>query len=136
MDAAKLNCAEDQRVRWTTYQNLDLWFNSWEVFLVEYGFANRNANDELVFEDGASSHIINMDKTCISLDGNNGNQGGRPVVTFYDKRFPQLGKSTSKSALTTTMISGSSVSGEPIPPHFQFQTAAQTGHGGGSFDFK
>jgi hypothetical protein len=45
---------------------------------------------------------------------------------FYDKHFPQLGKATSKSALTTTMISGSSASGEPIPPHFQFQTAVQT----------
>ena len=26
--AVKLNCAEDRRIRWTTYQNLDLWFNS------------------------------------------------------------------------------------------------------------
>ncbi len=60
-------------MRWMIYQNLDLWFNSWEVFLVEYGFAHHNANDELVFEDGALSHIINMDQMCISLDGNNGN---------------------------------------------------------------
>jgi hypothetical protein len=92
MDAEKLNCAEDRRVRWTTYQNLDLWFNSWEVFLIKSGFANQNANDELVFEDGASSRIINMDERCISLDGNNGNQGGRPVVMFYDKRFLSLAK--------------------------------------------
>ena len=35
----KLNCVEDRCIRWTTYQNLDLWFNSWEVFLVDYGFA-------------------------------------------------------------------------------------------------
>jgi hypothetical protein len=58
IDAVKLNCAEDRRVRWTTYQNL-------EVFLVKYGFANQNDNNELVFEDGASSRIINMDETCI-----------------------------------------------------------------------
>ncbi len=37
-----------------------------------------------------------------------------------------LGRATLKSALTTTMISGSNSAGEPIPPHFQFQTAAQT----------
>ena len=51
-------------------------------------------------------------------------------MTFYDKRFPQLGKATSKTALTTTMISGSSAAGEPLPPHFQFQTSAQTAEAG------
>jgi hypothetical protein len=48
--AAKLNCAEDRRIRWTTYQNLDLWFNSWEVFVVEYGFATINQNGQLHFD--------------------------------------------------------------------------------------
>ncbi len=33
MSADKLNCAEDRRIRWTMFQNLDLWFNSWEFFL-------------------------------------------------------------------------------------------------------
>ncbi len=47
-------------------------------------------------------------------------------MTYFDVRFPQLGKVTSKSALTTTMISGSTAAGEPLPPHFQFQTSAQT----------
>ncbi len=62
----------------------------------------------------------------MSLDGNNGNRGGRPTVTYYDVRFPQLGKVTSKLALTTTMISRSTAAGEPLPPHFQFQTTVQT----------
>ena len=47
-------------------------------------------------------------------------------MTYYDVHFPQLGKATSKSALTTTMISGSTAAGEPLPPHFQFQTSAQS----------
>ena len=47
-------------------------------------------------------------------------------MTYYDVRFPQLGKATSKSVLTTTMIGGSNAAGKPIPPHFQFQTSAQT----------
>ena len=47
-------------------------------------------------------------------------------MTYFDVRFPQLGKATSKSALTTTMISGSTAAGEPLLPHFQFQTSAQT----------
>ena len=45
--AEKLICAEDRRVRWTTYQNLKLWFDSWEKFLVEFGFATYDADGEL-----------------------------------------------------------------------------------------
>ena len=126
INAVKLNCAEDRRIRWTTYQNLDLWFDSWEVFLVDYGFATVNTNGELVFDIEMIKRILNLDETCMLLDGGNGNRGGRPTVTYYDVCFPQLGKATSKSALTRTMIGGSNAAGEPIPPHFQFQRSAQT----------
>ena len=47
-------------------------------------------------------------------------------MTYYDVCFPQLGKATSKSALTKIMIGGSNAAGKPIPPHLQFQTLAQT----------
>ena len=47
-------------------------------------------------------------------------------MTYYDTRFPQLGMPTLKTALTITMITGSNATGEALPPHFQFQTAAQT----------
>ena len=46
----KLNCAEDRRVRWTTYQNLKLWFDIWEKFLVEFGFATYDVDGELVID--------------------------------------------------------------------------------------
>ena len=39
----KLNCAEDCHIGWTAFQNLDPWFNSWENFLVKFGFTNHNA---------------------------------------------------------------------------------------------
>jgi hypothetical protein len=61
--ASKLNCAEDRRIRWTTYQNLDLWFDSWEVFVVEYGFATINKNGELYFDDKMKAQIVNLDET-------------------------------------------------------------------------
>ena len=32
INAKKLNCAEDRRIHWTTYQNLALWFDGWEAF--------------------------------------------------------------------------------------------------------
>ena len=94
--------------------------------MIRYGFATTSQTGELVIEEQMKKRILNMDETCLSLDGSNGNRGGRPTVTYYDVRFPQLGKATSKSALTTTMISGSTAAGEPLPPHFQFQTSAQS----------
>jgi hypothetical protein len=127
--AAKLNCAEDRRIRWTMYQNLDLWFNSWEAFVVEYGFTTINQNGQLHFDEKMKMRVLNLDETNMSLDGSNSNRGGRPTATYYDLRFPQLGKATLKSALSTTMISGSTAAGEPLPPHFQFQTAAQSAEG-------
>jgi len=122
----KLNCAEDRRIRWTTYQNLELWHDSWDDFLVEYGFAVLGATGTVIVKDELKGRIINIDETCLSLDGSNGNRGGRPTVTYHDIRFPHLGQATSKSSLTTTMITGSSANGEVIPTHFQFQTKAQT----------
>jgi hypothetical protein len=94
--------------------------------LINYGFATISQTGDLIIEETMKKRILNLDETCLSLDGGNGNQGGRPTVTYYDVHFPQLGKATLKSALTTTMISGSTAAGEPLPPHFQFQTSAQT----------
>ncbi len=48
INAEKLNCAEDCRIHWTTYQNLSLWFDSWEVFLVDYGFATISQTGEQI----------------------------------------------------------------------------------------
>ena len=50
INAVRLNCAEDRRIRWTTYQNLALWFDSWEAFLIEYGFAIISETGELIEE--------------------------------------------------------------------------------------
>ena len=69
-------------------------------------------------------HIINLDETCLSLDGSNGTRGGRPEVVLFDPNLPRLGKATGKTAKTTTMITGSNAAREALPPHFQFQTAA------------
>jgi hypothetical protein len=117
INCEKMNCAEDRRIRWTTYQNLDLWFDSWETFLVKYGFTTINKDGSLHITEEMKARILNFDETCLSLDRSKSNQGGRPTVTYYDVRFPQLGKARSKSALTTIrMISGSSAAGESIPP--------------------
>ncbi len=36
--ARKMKHAEERQVKWTTYYNLDLWFDGWEKCLDELGF--------------------------------------------------------------------------------------------------
>ena len=126
LNAKKSEKVEDRRIRWTTLKNLAMWFDNWEKELEELGFGTRDSDGNFNIPDEQLLRIINIDETCLSLDGSSGNRGGRPEVHFYDPRLPSLGKATSKSALTTTMIGGSNALGEAVPPHFQFQTSAQT----------
>ena len=100
----------DRCICWPTYQNLALWFDSWEAFLVDIGVATTNQTGELNIKDKMKGRILNMDETCLSFNGSNSNQG------YFDVRFPLLGKAMLKSVLMTMMISGSTAVGEPLPP--------------------
>jgi hypothetical protein len=118
--------AEDRRVKWTTYYNLKTWFDSWQEELIELGFANYDDENKVAIPPDKLERILNVNKTCLVLDGSKCNRGGRPEVIFYSPYLPNLGKATIKNSATTTMIAGSTAAGEPIPPHFQFQTRAQS----------
>ena len=123
--ASKGQTAEHRRIQWTTYNNIKTWFDNWEEALIELGFAER-INGRAVIPEDQLSNIINMDETCLSLDGSNGVRGGRPEAVFWNPCLPRVGRATSKSAKTTTLITGSTGAGEALPAHMQFQTAAQS----------
>ena len=53
-------------------------------------------------------------------------RGGRPTISYVNPNLPQLGKSSAKTNVTTTLITGSSASGKALPPHFQFSTKAKS----------
>ena len=98
--------------------------------LDEYGFIECNPMDgKPAIPQQMLRNILNFDETSLSLDGSTLTRGGRPAVVYQDHRLPQLGKSTSKTSQTTTMITGSSAWGEALPPHFQFMSSAQTEEG-------
>ncbi len=124
--AIKGKTQEDRRILWTTYDNIKMWFDNWSRTLVEEGFAETRDGKDPYIPLEQLRRIINLDETCLSLDGSSGNRGGRPEVVFYDPNLPRLGKATGKTAKTTTMITGSNAAGEALPPHFQFQTAAKS----------
>ena len=122
----KANNAEERRVRWTTYFNIKSWFDNWEKDLVKLGFAFTNDNGNTIIPDEQLERILNIDETCLVMDGSKCNRGGRPEVMFYSQTLPNLGKSTIKSSVSTTMITGSTAAGEAIPPHFQFSTTSKS----------
>ena len=127
LKAGKSKNVEDRRIWWTTYKNLCLWFDNWEHDLIKLGFAHRDPiTGQVCIPEDQLRNILNFDETCLSLDGSTTNRGRRPEAVVYNPRFPQLGKATTKSALTTTMITGSNAAGDPIPPHLQYQTKAKS----------
>ena len=94
--------------------------------MVKLGFAFTNDNDNTVIPDEQLERILNIDETCLVMDGSKCNHGGRPKVMFYSQTLPNLRKSTIKSSVSTTMITGSTAAGEAIPPHFQFSTTSKS----------
>jgi hypothetical protein len=125
--ASKSKTVEHRRVLWNTFENLNRWFDTWSETLLELGFAYKDElTGKIKIKSEQLKNILNLDETCLSLDGSEGQRGGRPTVYFYDPGLPMTGRSTSKTALTATMITGSTAAGEALPPHFQFPTKAQS----------
>ena len=94
---------------------------------MELGFAYYDPiTNKVCIPEEQLINILNFDETCMSMDGSTQNRGVRPEVILYDPMFPQVGKVTSKSSLTSTMITGSNAAGDPIPPHLQFQSTAMS----------
>ena len=68
MEIGEKNVLEQRRAKWTTYTNLNMWFNTWEGVLIELGFSRLKREGEycegfIVFFDGHKYRIINLDET-------------------------------------------------------------------------
>ena len=79
--------AEDRRVQWTSYANLKLWFDNWRRKIVELGFATVTNEGEAIIPPQQLARIINLDETCLSLDGSKGPRGGRPTTCLSSAFF-------------------------------------------------
>ena len=148
LNVDKLSRAEARRVLWTTKHNLDNMFDRWKELLIELQFAEEKTDTntidavELTLENIEAGHtifctgeliftldqlrrIVNIDETALSLDGLDGNRGGRPSLSFHDPNLPRPGKAASKSGYSATLVCGGNAAGEAAPPHFQFPSTAQ-----------
>ena len=76
---------KDRRVQWTTYANLDAWFDNFWAFLIKFDFAGiENNGAELMFMEAQLRWIKNINKTEVSLDAHNTKADGRPAVLFHN----------------------------------------------------
>ena len=46
MEIGKKNVLEQRRSKWTTYTNLNMWFNTWEGVLIDLVFASLKREGE------------------------------------------------------------------------------------------
>jgi len=94
---------------------------------VELGFAVHDpTTGKIHIPEDQLGLISNFDETCLNLDASSTNRGGRSVAFIYDPRFPVVGKATCKNLLKSTLITGSTATGEAFPPHIQNVTKAKT----------
>ena len=79
---------EQRRLEWTTFQNINKWFDSLKEFFVKNKFARvateedklKGVEGELVFLESQTHRIINLDESEVSTDGTSKLSGGRPVT--------------------------------------------------------
>jgi hypothetical protein len=82
LNVSKEVVGELHRQVWTTYDNLEQWFDSWENTLVTLGFAFKDADKgDILISEEQKRRIVNMDKTTLSLNGSDGTVGGQPSLT-------------------------------------------------------
>ena len=86
MDIGEKNVLGQRREKWTTYTDLNIWFNKCEGVLIELGFARLKREGEelegsVVFFGGHIYRIINLDETDGALYNTCGQRGGRPSST-------------------------------------------------------
>ena len=122
---------EFRRQQWTTFKNLDLWCDPWQLFLLNQCFATLDApvgltkEGEVYISNAQKRRIINLDETAISLDGSEGKSGGRPAVSYVASGVSRPGTAVNKSGGCETFVCGSNALGEPLPPTIIFSSKAQ-----------
>ena len=123
---------EQRRLEWTTHSNINIWFETLKHFLIEKGFAKEKTaqeegRGELIYFEGQTDRILNLDESEVSTDGTTKLSGGRPTskISPTDSSIPKGATTSNKSGYSATFIGGSTVSGWPLPVHIQVKSEAQ-----------
>ncbi len=83
--------AKERCLKWTTYANIKMWFDSIDHFLVEFGFGFLREDGSIFVSNEQKARILNIDETALLMDRTTQNKGGCPTVTFYNGSLPVHG---------------------------------------------
>jgi hypothetical protein len=137
LQAANVATGEDARLRWTTYNNLQKWFDDAKIDLLASGLVLDqsvvNERGELISEVDFRSpahggldvkrRIINMDETHHDLSITT--EKGGPRSTMYHNPKRQRGyKRTVKAGRHVTGVYATNSAGEVLPPMYIFDSSA------------
>ncbi len=94
LQAANKISVEDARAQWTTYDNLDQWFDNVKKDLIGTGFVEDKVVmdedgklvSEVCFKGDSQRRIINMDETHHNL-AITGDRGGSRAVSYHNPAF-------------------------------------------------
>ena len=68
---------ENRQAIYTTYNNINIWFDTLKEFLITNGFARKTVEEELVFLPGQLNRIMDLGASGLPLDDNRSKTGER-----------------------------------------------------------
>lgn len=73
-----------------------MWFRNRKSKLTELSLTREDSENKIFIPETLAGNLINLDETCTSLNGPQGNRRGCPSMVFYNPHFPVPAKATSK----------------------------------------
>jgi hypothetical protein len=132
LQAATKIAFEDARAQWTTYDNLNQWFDDVKKDLLATGLVDHeivyDENGEMVSEVRFKMHsehrIIKMDETHHDLSIT-GNKGGSRAVSYHNPLYQRGAVRGVKSARHITGVYATNAAGEALPPFYIYDSSAK-----------
>lgn len=133
LQAAKKISVEDARAQWTTFDNLNQWFDDVKKDLLRTGLVDDievldeegNIVSEVLFKTDTKRRIINMDETHHNLSIT-GDRGGSRAVTYHDPSIQRGATRGVKAGRHVTGAYATNADGEALPPFYIFDSGAKS----------
>jgi hypothetical protein len=104
LELSKEQQSELRRQMWTTVKNIDEWYDRWQSFCLEFGFADDDGQGGITFSEQHKSQIVNMDETKFSTDWSDGGIGGRPANSIAMLDVARAGTAVNKAIMSSTLM--------------------------------
>lgn len=133
LQAANKISVDDARAQWTTFDNLNQWFDDVKRDLLTTGLVvdeevyNNEGGlvSEVRFKKDTERRIINMDETHHDLSVT-GDKGGSRAVSYHNPAFQRGANRGVKSARHVTGAYATNSAGEALPPMYIFDSSAKS----------